>query len=69
MIFNPTGRKERFLGQEWDLFNDTLLPIKYLAPGSKVKGKVLEELIKYTIKDIPVTRSLVSMVLAQLYDS
>ena len=69
LIYNSTDRKERFAGQEWDLVNDTLLPIKYLAPGAKVKGKVLEEFTKDIIKDIPVTRRLVSRVLSQLYDS
>ena len=57
------------MGQEWDLVNDTLLPIKYLAPRAKIKGQVLKEFNKDTIKDIPVTRRLVSRVLAQLYYS
>ena len=57
LIFNPTERKDRFFGQEWDLVSDTLLPVKYLDPGANVKVKVLEEFTKDTIKDLPVTRS------------
>ena len=41
LIFDPGNKQERFLVQEWDLVADTLMPIKYLAPNPKVRGKVV----------------------------
>ena len=69
LIYNLKDKRERFLGQEWDLVSDTLLPIKYLAPEAKVTGQVLTKFNKVKIKDIPVTRRLVSRVIPQLYDA
>ena len=56
------------MGQEWDLVADTLMPIKHLAPNPNVRGKVITEFTKDNIRDIPVTRRLISRVLAQSYD-
>ena len=69
LIFNPEDKKERFLGQEWDLVHDTLIPIKYLSPGAKVRGQLLTQFNSSTIREIPVRRRLVSRVLAQLYEA
>ena len=67
LLFDPSGLEDRFLGIRWHLKHDVLRPVKYLGL-SELMGKIIGELNKDNIGELPITRRMVSCILAQHYD-